>query len=65
VRRPPREQRVFIEDGDRVVLRGWAAAPRRPRIGFGEASGTVLPARRPRAASPGWQAGVATVRRLQ
>ncbi|PQO98796.1 fumarylacetoacetase [Massilia phosphatilytica] len=42
---PNGEQRVFIEDGDRVVLRGWAAAPGRPRIGFGEASGTVLPAR--------------------
>ena len=42
---PNGEQRVFIEDGDRVVLRGWAAAPGRPRIGFGEASGSVLPAR--------------------
>jgi fumarylacetoacetase len=29
----------------RRVLRGWATAPGRPRIGFGEASGTVLPAR--------------------
>jgi fumarylacetoacetase len=42
---PNGEKRVFIEDGDRVVLRGWSAAPGRPRIGFGEASGTVLPAR--------------------
>jgi fumarylacetoacetase len=42
---PNGEQRVFIEDGDRIVLRGWAAAPGRPRIGFGVASGTVLPAR--------------------
>jgi fumarylacetoacetase len=42
---PNGEQRVFLEDGDRVVLRGWTAAPGRPRIGFGEASGTVLPAR--------------------
>lgn len=42
---PNGEQRVFIEDGDRVVLRARACAPGRPRIGFGEASGTVLPAR--------------------
>ena len=42
---PNGEKRVFIEDGDRIVLRGWATAPGRPRIGFGEASGTVLPAR--------------------
>jgi fumarylacetoacetase len=42
---PNGEQRIFIEDGDRIVLRGWACAPGRPRIGFGEASGTVLPAR--------------------
>jgi fumarylacetoacetase len=42
---PNGEQRVFLEDGDRIVLRGWAAAEGRPRIGFGEASGTVLPAR--------------------
>jgi len=42
---PNGEQRVFIEDGDRIVMRGWASAPGRPRIGFGEVSGTVLPAR--------------------
>jgi fumarylacetoacetase len=42
---PNSEKRVFIEDGDCIVLRGWAAAPGRPRIGFGEASSTVLRAR--------------------
>jgi fumarylacetoacetase len=42
---PNGERRVFLEDGDRLVLRGWAARPGRPRIGFGEASGTMLPAR--------------------
>ena len=42
---PNGEQRVFIEDGDRIVMRGWAARPGRPRIGFGEVAGTVLPAR--------------------
>ncbi|WP_426193190.1 fumarylacetoacetase [Massilia sp. DWR3-1-1] len=38
------ETRTFLEDGDSVVMRGWAEAPGRPRIGFGEVRGTVLPA---------------------
>jgi fumarylacetoacetase len=42
---PNGEQRVFLEDGDRVVMRGWAARPGLPRIGFGEVAATVLPAR--------------------
>jgi fumarylacetoacetase len=42
---PNGEQRTFLEDGDTVVLRGRAVRPGLPRIGFGEASGTVLPAR--------------------
>jgi fumarylacetoacetase len=42
---PNGEQRVFLEDGDRIVMRGWAARPGRPRIGFGEVAATVLPAR--------------------
>ncbi|HEX8415128.1 MAG TPA: fumarylacetoacetase [Sphingomicrobium sp.] len=42
---PNGEQRVFIEDGDRIVMRGWAQRAGSPRIGFGEVSGTVLPAR--------------------
>jgi fumarylacetoacetase len=41
---PGGEQRTFLEDGDEVVLRGWCERPGRPRIGFGEVSGTVLPA---------------------
>jgi len=39
------ETRVFIEDGDTVIMRGWAAREGLPRIGFGEVAGTVLPAR--------------------
>lgn len=39
------ETRRFLEDGDRVVLRAWCQSPGGPRIGFGESSGTVLPAR--------------------
>jgi len=38
------ETRTFIEDGDRIVLRGWCERPGCARIGFGEASGTVLAA---------------------
>ncbi|MFZ0550670.1 MAG: fumarylacetoacetate hydrolase family protein, partial [Steroidobacteraceae bacterium] len=36
------ETRTFIEDGDRVILRGWCERPGYARLGFGEASGTVL-----------------------
>jgi fumarylacetoacetase len=41
------ETRTFLEDGDRVTLRGWCAREGCTRIGFGEVSGTVLPAARP------------------
>jgi fumarylacetoacetase len=41
------EQRTFLEDGDRVILRGWCEREGRARIGFGTCSGTVLPARAP------------------
>ncbi|WP_420468453.1 fumarylacetoacetase [Panacagrimonas sp.] len=39
------EERRFLEDGDRVVLRAWCEQAGGPRIGFGAAVGTVLPAR--------------------
>ncbi len=38
------ETRTFLEDGDRVILRGRCERPGCARIGFGEASGTVLAA---------------------
>ncbi len=38
------EQRTFLQDGDRVILRGWCEKPGAARIGFGECSGTVQPA---------------------
>jgi fumarylacetoacetase len=41
---PGGETRTFLEDGDTVVLRGWCEAPGAARIGFGECTGTVLPA---------------------
>jgi fumarylacetoacetase len=42
---PNGETRAMLEDGDTVVLRAWAEAPGAVRIGLGECSGTVLPAR--------------------
>jgi fumarylacetoacetase len=44
LRLPNGEERLFLEDGDRVVVTGWCQGPRY-RVGFGEASGMVLPAR--------------------
>jgi fumarylacetoacetase len=41
---PDGETRTFLEDGDRVTLRAWCERPGAARIGFGECSGTVLPA---------------------
>ena len=40
---PSGEERAFLEDGDRVILRGEAQGDGY-RIGFGTAEGTVLPA---------------------
>ncbi len=38
------EQRTFLEDGDSVTLTGWCESETAPRIGFGSAEATVLPA---------------------
>jgi len=38
------ETRAFLEDGDTVTFRGWCERPGTARIGFGELTGTVLPA---------------------
>lgn len=38
------ETRTWLEDGDAVTLRGWCEQPGAARIGFGECTGTVLPA---------------------
>jgi fumarylacetoacetase len=35
-------RRTFLEDGDRVTLRGWAGGDHRPRIDLGEVSGTIV-----------------------
>lgn len=39
------EQRVFMEDGDSIIIRGWAQRDGAVRIGFGEVEGRLLPAR--------------------
>jgi fumarylacetoacetase len=38
------ESRAFLEDGDAVLLRGYCERAGRPRIGFGECRGVVIPA---------------------
>jgi fumarylacetoacetase len=38
------ETRIFLEDGDAVVFRGWCEREGAARIGFGEVRGTMLPA---------------------
>ena len=38
------ETRTFLADGDRLTLKGWCEKQGLPRIGFGEVTGTVLPA---------------------
>jgi fumarylacetoacetase len=39
------ETRAFLEDGDTVTLRAYCEGEGFRRIGFGECTGTVLPAR--------------------
>ena len=39
------EQRIFMEDGDTIIMRGWAKKEGCARVGFGEVVGTLLPAR--------------------
>jgi fumarylacetoacetase len=42
---PDGETRRFLEDGDEVIMRGWCERAGAARVGFGELSGRVLPAR--------------------
>ena len=48
---PNGETRSFLQDGDSVSLRGWCEREGRARIGFGECTATVLPARVPACAA--------------
>ncbi len=38
------EQRTFLEDGDTITLQGWCERDGFAKIGFGQASATILPA---------------------
>jgi fumarylacetoacetase len=38
---PDGEQRLFLQDGDEVTLRGWCEAAGKARIGFGECTGKI------------------------
>ncbi len=42
---PTGETRKFLEDGDEVIMRGRMGGGERPRIGFGDCRGVILPAR--------------------
>lgn len=42
---PSGETRTFLEDGDTVTFRGACEKPGAARVGFGEVSGSLLPAR--------------------
>lgn len=46
IKLPNGEKRIFLEDGDTVVLRGFCDSTSAVRLGFGEVAGTVLPAKR-------------------
>ncbi|QPB82568.1 fumarylacetoacetase [Pseudoalteromonas rubra] len=39
------EERKFLENGDKVIMRGWCEANGFARIGFGSVEGTILPAK--------------------
>ncbi|KIW97421.1 fumarylacetoacetase [Cladophialophora bantiana CBS 173.52] len=43
----PTIKRTFLEDGDRVTIRGWCGGDYSELVGFGECSGTILPAPKP------------------
>ncbi|HET6504679.1 MAG TPA: fumarylacetoacetase [Amycolatopsis sp.] len=45
---PDGTRRAFVEDDDEVTITASAPGPAGTRIGFGEVTGRVLPARRPR-----------------
>jgi fumarylacetoacetase len=40
---PTGETRKFLEDGDEVIMKGYLEADGRPRIGFGECRGRIIP----------------------
>lgn len=59
------EVRKFLKDGDTVVMKGWTTKAGHGRIGFGECSGKVLPAKLPSEAEGIVAASTATSLRYQ
>jgi fumarylacetoacetase len=47
-----KETRKFLQDGDTVVITGWAETGEHSRVGFGRCSGQILPLVPPPAARP-------------
>ena len=45
IKLPNGESRTWVEDGDAITLRGWCEKPGAARIGFGECTARVLPAK--------------------
>ncbi|MBV6305194.1 fumarylacetoacetase [Candidimonas humi] len=41
---PTGETRLFLEDGDTVIMKAWCEAEGRRRLGFGECRGTIMAA---------------------
>ena len=41
------EERKFLEDGDAVIIRGWAGGEAGDLVGFGECVGRIEPAMKP------------------
>ncbi len=41
---PDGTTRAYVRDGDTVIMRGWCGGDGRPRVGFGEVTGKILPA---------------------
>ena len=39
------ENRIFLQDGDSIALKGWCEKSGAVRIGFGECIATVMPAK--------------------
>lgn len=43
----PTIKRTFLEDGDCITMRAWSGCDKTALVGFGEASGKILPSPTP------------------
>jgi fumarylacetoacetase len=46
VKLPDGTSRTFLEDGDEITITATAPGPRGSRLGFGEATGRIMPRRK-------------------